>query len=54
MPRKPKIDLETVRACLDMVCPKCGHRIRPAEIQRIDSTRVKCPARGEAFVPSKR
>ncbi len=50
---KQKINLENVRACLDTVCPKCGRRITLAEVQRIDSTRVKCPACGEKFVPSK-
>jgi ribosomal protein S27AE len=54
MPRKQKINMEKVLACQDTVCPKCGHRIPPAEVQRIDFTRVKCPACGEAFVPSKR
>ena len=51
---KQKINLEKVRACLDTVCPKCGRRIPPAEVQRIDSTRVKCPACGSQFVPSNR
>ena len=50
MPRKPKINLEKVRSELDTVYPKCGYRIPPAEILRVDFTRVKCPA----FVPSKR
>jgi len=50
MPRKQKIDLDKVRACLDTVCTKCGHRIPPAEVQRIDFTSVKCPACGEVFV----
>jgi predicted RNA-binding Zn-ribbon protein involved in translation (DUF1610 family) len=54
MPRKPKINLEKVRAALDTLCPKCGKTIPPAEVQRIDFTRVKCPACGEAFVPSRR
>jgi predicted RNA-binding Zn-ribbon protein involved in translation (DUF1610 family) len=53
MPHKPKINLEKVRAALDTVCPKCRRRIPPAEVQRIDFTRVKCPACGEAFVPNK-
>jgi predicted RNA-binding Zn-ribbon protein involved in translation (DUF1610 family) len=54
MPRKQKINLDKVRACLDTVCTKCGHRIPPAEVQRIDFTRVKCPACGELFVASAR
>jgi len=54
MPRKQKIDLDKVRGCLDTVCTKCGHRIPPAEVQRIDFTSVKCPACGEAFVAGTR
>jgi ribosomal protein S27AE len=53
MPRSKKIDLEKVLACMDTVCPKCGRRISPAELQRIDFTRVRCPACGEAFVAGK-
>jgi len=54
MPRKQKIDLEKVRACLNTACPKCGHAIAPADVKRIDFTRVKCPACGEVFVASAR
>jgi len=54
MPRKQKIDLEKVRACLDTVCTRCGHRIPPAEVQRIDFTSVRCPACGETFVAGTR
>ena len=54
MPRKPKIDMEKVLACMDVVCPKCGKTITPSEAQRIDFERMKCPGCGEAFVPSKR
>jgi ribosomal protein S27AE len=43
---------EVVKA--ETVCPKCGSRIPPAEVQRIDFTRVRCPPCGEAFVPGKR
>jgi hypothetical protein len=51
MPRKPKIDLATVRACLDTVCAKCGHHIPPAEVQRVDFDQQKRPKCGETFVP---
>jgi hypothetical protein len=47
-----KINLEKVLACQDTTCPKCGSRIPPAEVQRIDFTRVRCPACCEAFVPN--
>jgi predicted RNA-binding Zn-ribbon protein involved in translation (DUF1610 family) len=49
MPRSRTIDMEKVLACMDTVCPKCGRRISPAEVQRIDFTRVRCPACGEAL-----
>jgi ribosomal protein S27AE len=52
MPRK-KIDLKKVLACLDAVCPNCQRVIPPAEIRRLDFDRMKCPACGEAFVPSR-
>jgi uncharacterized protein (UPF0212 family) len=50
MPRK-KIDLAAVRACLDTICPKCGHRITPDKIVRVDWERQKCPVCGEIFEP---
>jgi hypothetical protein len=53
-PRKQKIHLTAVRACLDMVCTKCGYLIPPAEIRRIDFETVRCPACGEKFVPSRK
>jgi uncharacterized protein (UPF0212 family) len=48
MPRQ-KIDLAVVRACLDTICPKCGQRITPNKIVRVDFERQKCPACGEVF-----
>jgi predicted RNA-binding Zn-ribbon protein involved in translation (DUF1610 family) len=53
MPAKKKINLEIVRASLDTICTKCGHRIGPAEIQRVDFTAVKCPKCGQLFCPAK-
>jgi hypothetical protein len=41
MPRKPKIDLDGVRACLDTICPKCGHRITPADVKLVSELKVK-------------
>jgi predicted RNA-binding Zn-ribbon protein involved in translation (DUF1610 family) len=49
MPSRKKINLEKVLASLDAVCPKCGKLITPAEMQRIDFERMKCPACGELF-----
>ena len=31
MPRSRKVNLERVQASLDVVCPKCGKKISPAE-----------------------
>jgi DNA-directed RNA polymerase subunit RPC12/RpoP len=51
MPRTTKIDLAKVLASLDVVCPKCGYRIPPNEVQRIDFTSMKCPTCGQIFDP---
>jgi ribosomal protein S27AE len=52
MPRN-KIDRKKVLTCLEAVCPKCQHVITPAQVQRVDFERMKCPACGEVFVPTK-
>jgi predicted RNA-binding Zn-ribbon protein involved in translation (DUF1610 family) len=49
MPRSRKVNLEKVEASLDTVCSKCGKVITPAEMQRIDFKRMKCPGCGELF-----
>jgi hypothetical protein len=51
MPSSRKINLEKVRASLDVVCPKCGRAIPPAEVRRVDFERIECPACGKKFVP---
>jgi predicted RNA-binding Zn-ribbon protein involved in translation (DUF1610 family) len=51
MPRSKKNDLAKVMACLDTICPKCGHRITPDRIVRVDFEDQKCPACGEVFDP---
>jgi hypothetical protein len=48
VPRK-KINFDAVHACLDTICVKCGHRITPDKIERVDWERQKCPACGEVF-----
>jgi DNA-directed RNA polymerase subunit RPC12/RpoP len=53
MPSKQKINLEKVRAALNVVCPKCGYAIPPDRIRRIDSEQIECPECGERFVPGK-
>ena len=36
------ISLEKVKASLDTICPKCGRRIEPNEMQRVSSEKMKC------------
>jgi len=49
MVSRKKINLEKVLASLDTMCPKCGKVITPAEVQRVDFERMKCPACGVLF-----
>jgi predicted RNA-binding Zn-ribbon protein involved in translation (DUF1610 family) len=49
VPQKQKINLEKVLASLNAVCPKCGHEITPAEIKRVSSEEMECPACGSRF-----
>jgi predicted RNA-binding Zn-ribbon protein involved in translation (DUF1610 family) len=51
MVSRKRVDIKKVRASLDTTCPKCGKIITPAEMQRIDFERMKCPACGERFAP---
>jgi predicted RNA-binding Zn-ribbon protein involved in translation (DUF1610 family) len=51
MPRKPKINLEKVKAALNTICTKCGYAIPPDRICRIDSEQIKCPEFGQRFTP---
>ena len=46
-----KINLAKVQASLDVICPKCGKVITPAEVRRIDFAKMECPACGARFVP---
>jgi predicted RNA-binding Zn-ribbon protein involved in translation (DUF1610 family) len=54
VPRKQKIDLAAVRACLDTVCTKCGYAVPPGEVHRVDFDKMICPACGETFIPHRR
>jgi hypothetical protein len=51
MVRAKNINLEKVFASLDAERPKCGKKISPAEVRRIDFERMECPACGERFAP---
>ena len=41
--QKNNINRAKVLAALNTICPSCGLSISPAEIVRIDSTRMRCP-----------
>jgi RNA polymerase-binding transcription factor DksA len=51
MPRKPKINLEKVKAALNTICTKCGYAIPPDRIRRIDSEQIECLECGQRFTP---
>jgi predicted RNA-binding Zn-ribbon protein involved in translation (DUF1610 family) len=53
MPSLRKINLQKVQASLDVICPKCGKLVSPAEVRRIDFERMECPACGERFAPDR-
>jgi predicted RNA-binding Zn-ribbon protein involved in translation (DUF1610 family) len=40
-----------VLARMDIICPKCGKTITPAEVMRVDFNSMVCPACSEAFEP---
>ncbi len=50
--RRTKLDLEKLRASMDVICPKCGIRIPPERQLRVDWEHLKCPGCGQAFVSS--
>ena len=51
MPKRGKFDIEKIRASLFTLCPNCGHKITPEEMQRLDSERMRCPVCDSIFVP---
>ena len=54
MPARKKIDLQKVLASLNTLCPKCGHEITPAEINRVSWEEIKCPKCGLVFDPQRK
>jgi len=44
--------MDKVLAALETPCPKCGHKIQPAEIRRVGYEMI-CPACGERFQAGK-
>jgi len=51
MPRRRNLDLEKLRASLDVACPHCGVRIAPENQLRVDWDQLQCPSCGKRFVP---
>ena len=49
MPSRKKIDLQSVLACLNTTCPKCGRVIEPQEIRRVNLEEMISPSCGERF-----
>jgi predicted RNA-binding Zn-ribbon protein involved in translation (DUF1610 family) len=49
MVSRKKVNIAKALASLNTSCPKCGKVITPAETQRIDFERMKCPVCGEIF-----
>jgi len=54
MPARQKIDLDKVIASLNAPCPKCGHGITPAGINRVTWDEIKCPKYGLVFDPRRK
>lgn len=51
-PQKRKMNLDEVKALLNILCPKCGGSIAPDKHRRTDIERVVCPECGQRFIPS--
>jgi len=51
--QRNKIERTKILAALNTICPSCGLSISPAEIVRIDSTRMRCPKCGHVFEAGK-
>jgi len=48
---RSKINLEKIRAALEIVCPHCNAQLSPADWQRVDGERAKCRFCDGLFVP---
>jgi len=51
MPRRSKLDLETIRAVGNVECPLCHELLTPADYLRIDYEHLRCAKCGEDFLP---
>jgi predicted Zn finger-like uncharacterized protein len=51
--QRKKIDLKKVSESLNTVCPSCESSIAPADVVRIDFTRMRCPKCGHVFEAGK-
>jgi hypothetical protein len=46
-----KLDLEKIRASLNVTCPHCNASTPPDKQVRLDFEHLRCPGCGKTFVP---
>jgi len=54
MPPRRKLDLEKIRAALNITCPHCGTGIPPDKQMRVDFEHQRCPGCEQTFTPEKK
>jgi len=54
VPRSRKLDLEKIRAALNIACTHCGTGIPPDKQMRVDFEHLKCPGCGQTFTTEKK
>jgi len=52
--RSRKLDLEQIRAALNVTCPHCGASLPPDKQMRIDFEHLRCPECGQTFMPERK
>ena len=53
MAGRRKLDLEKIRAALNVQCPHCGADLAPNERVRLDFDHLQCTKCGHTFTPEK-
>jgi hypothetical protein len=54
MPARRKINIEAIRASLNLICPKCQAEIEPSQILRITFEEIQCPYCDSVVKPLKK
>jgi len=54
MPSRKKIDLQKIRASLNLICPICQCEITPGQILRITFEEINCPHCDSIVKPQKK